>query len=232
MQSAVAPALDILETSYDPVESISLFKRSKPIIGVVGGIGSGKSMVASLFAELGAKIVHADDLVHQAYRDPQLQNILRNWWGDIAIQPDGSVNRKLIADKVFSDPIQLKKLEELVHPIVHQEREKLTGEYLANPNCTAVVWDIPLLVETELHTLCDAVVYVDVSQKTRLERIKGRGWTENELLRRENLQFGLDKKKELANYYVSNEADIGSARIQVRQVFSRILANDHHTGLS
>src|SRR5215213_5620798 len=95
----------------------------KPIIGPVGDNGSGKSFVARIFAELGCLVVDSDAQVSQAYRDPGVIEAIRGWWGDQVLHPDGSVNRSAIAARVFADPAEKKRLENLLHPIVHAARE-------------------------------------------------------------------------------------------------------------
>src|SRR5688572_9492270 len=94
----------------------------KPIIGLVGGIGSGKSFVARLFGELGCLVVDSDAQVTQAYRDPKVGETIRGWWGDQVLHPDGTVNRSAIAGRVFADPEQKRRLEGLLHPMVHAAR--------------------------------------------------------------------------------------------------------------
>ncbi|HEY0008739.1 MAG TPA: dephospho-CoA kinase, partial [Tepidisphaeraceae bacterium] len=106
---------------------------NRPIIGIIGGIGSGKSFVASLFGELGAYVIKSDDLAHAVYRQPAVKQTLRQWWGDEVLQADGSVNRKAIAARVFGDRAELKRLEELVHPLVNAERERLMEQAHADP---------------------------------------------------------------------------------------------------
>ena len=199
---------------------------NRPIIGIIGGIGSGKSFVASLFGELGAYVIKSDDLAHAVYRQPAVKQTLRQWWGDEVLQADGSVNRKAIAARVFGDRAELKRLEELVHPLVNAERERLMEQAHADPAVTAFVWDTPLLVETDLHQLCDAVVFVDAPEDVRRARVRGRGWGAEELVRREKLQLALDKKRLVSDYIISNAAPAEAVCQQVRQVFSSIKSKD------
>jgi dephospho-CoA kinase len=94
-----------------------------------------------------------------------------------------------------------------------------------DPEVVAFVWDTPLLLEAGLKDQCDAVVFVDAPPELRLQRVsRARGWDIAELLRRENLQWPLDRKREIADYVIRNTADAGEARSQVRDVLSRILA--------
>ena len=197
----------------------------KPVIGIAGGIGSGKSFVAKLFGEAGALVISSDDQVTDAYRDPEVRKTLRQWWGAEVIRPDGEINRRLIGAKVFADPAERKRLEELLHPRVHAARERAMAAAAHDPRVLAFAWDTPLLFETDLHRQCDAVVFVDAPLDTRLARVmRTRNWDAAELARRENSQWGLDRKRDFADYVISNTAGVDFARGQVQDVLSRILA--------
>jgi dephospho-CoA kinase len=197
----------------------------KPIIGIAGGIGSGKSFVAGLFAELGCAILDSDAHVRQAYGDPQVLAALRQWWGDEVLRPDGSVDRSRIAGRVFHDPRERKRLEGLLHPMVARLREREMEKLALNPGVVAFVWDTPLLFEAGLNSRCDAVAFVDTPLELRLRRVsRSRGWDEAELQKREKLQWPLDRKREISDYIIENTADVGVVRDQVRDVLSRILA--------
>jgi dephospho-CoA kinase len=202
----------------------------KPIIGIVGGIGSGKSHVARLFGELGCLVIDSDAQVRDAYRDPHVVATLKRWWGDGAFRPDGSIDRSAIAAKVFTHPEERKRLEDLIHPMVHAARERAMAKAAGDPGVVAFVWDTPLLVETGLHRECDAIVYVDAPLEVRLERVRStRGWDAAELTRREKSQLGLDTKREISDHLVRNTADAGiDVRGQLREVLSRILAAAPH----
>jgi len=95
----------------------------------------------------------------------------------------------------------------------------------SDPAVTAFVWDTPLLLETGAQDRCDAVVFVDVPEEIRLQRVAARGWDADELRRREKLQMALDKKRLLSQYVVSNAADADSARLLVRNLFAQINAS-------
>ena len=198
---------------------------NKPVIGIAGGIGSGKSFVASLFGQLGCLVVNSDQQVSEAYRDPAVMETLRHWWGDEAIGADGQVNRKFIASKVFSNVDERRRLEALIHPLVYAARRRVMSAAGANPKIIAFVWDTPLLFEASLNLQCDVVVFIDAPVNVRLARVRQtRNWTEQELISRENSQWPLDKKREISDYVLRNTADVGYARGQVKDVLSRILS--------
>ena len=199
-----------------------------PIIGIAGGIGSGKSHVARLFGEVGCAVIDSDGQVHEAYKDPALMQTLRQWWGDEFLNPDGSINRSAVAKKIFGSPAERRRLEALVHPIVARARERKMLQVVESANGwaqpLAFVWDTPLLFEAGLREACDAVVFVDAPPEVRLQRVAtARGWDSEELTRRENSQLPLDKKKNLSDDVISNAAEAEDLRNQVRQVLSRIL---------
>jgi len=197
----------------------------KPIIGIAGGIGSGKSFVASLLAERNCLVINSDEMVKQAYKDPGIKQALRQWWGKLVFDPSGEVDRSAVARKVFTMPSERQRLERLIHPIVNERRKQAMNHAAANPKIVAFVWDTPLLFETELNKLCDAVIFVDTPVNVRVQRLKEtRGWDQAELERRENSQMSLDKKRSLSHYVVVNAADADSVRGQVTEVLSRILA--------
>ena len=197
----------------------------KPVIGIAGGIGSGKSFVAALFRELGCAVIDSDAQVRAAYRDAIVRDTLREWWGDEVLLPDGSVNRPAIARRVFTDEAERRRLESLIHPWVAEARRREMDAAAADENVAAYVWDTPLLFEAGLAAECDAVVFVDAPLEQRLARVSAtRGWEEAELLRREKSQWPLDKKKRISDHVVTNTADADDARGQVREVLSRILA--------
>jgi dephospho-CoA kinase len=197
-----------------------------PIIGITGGIGSGKSFVASLFAELGCFVISSDAQVRLAYDDPHVRDQLRGWWGDGIFRSDGTVDRKAIAKLIFSDENQRLRLEQLLHPLIAAQRDAWMQAAMLDPGVKAIVWDTPLLHETGLDAKCDVLVFVDAPPDVRFNRVRdSRGWDAAEINRREILQWPLDKKRSLAHYVVVNTADAGTSRSQVREILSRILAN-------
>jgi dephospho-CoA kinase len=197
--------------------------HNKPIIGIVGGIGSGKSYVAKLFGELGCLVIDSDAAVRQGYDDPTIRQTLRDWWDDAVFQPDGTVNRSAIAQRVFGDKEELRRLEELMHRWVDVQRDRAMSA--APPNTVAFIWDSPLLLETGLNNRCDAVIYVDAPLPERQRRVKSeRGWEPQKIIQREKLQFPLDKKRKIADYVLVNSQEALDLRSQVRQLLFRIVA--------
>ena len=198
---------------------------NKPIIGLAGGIGSGKSFIARCFAEAGCYVIDSDKQVKAAYRDPKILQTLRQWWGDEAFLENGEIDRVFIANTIFADRAERVRLEQLLHPWVNAARVREMAEAIKNDSPVAFVWDTPLLFEAGLAGECDYVIFVDVPEETRLQRVaQSRGWDEAELKRREKLQWPLYKKRDISDYVQSNTADAALARDQVREIIPRILA--------
>ena len=205
----------------------------RPIIGISGGIGSGKSHIARLFGELGCAVIDSDAQVKAAYSDPSVLAKLREWWGDSAVTAEGLPNRKAIAQKVFSDENERNRLQGLLHPLVAQLRDKEMEALAKNSSIVAFIWDTPLLFEAGLSAKCDALLFVNTPLEIRQQRVaQTRGWSPQELSRRENLQWPLDRKRQISDYVIQNTADAGDARDQVRDVLSRILARFGRPGLA
>jgi dephospho-CoA kinase len=197
----------------------------KPIIGIAGGIGSGKSTVAQLFGELGCCVIDSDAMVRSAYKDERVKQQLKKWWGAMLFDPNGEVDRSAVWRKVQDRPDDLRQLEGLLHPMVNEARERLMKSKADDASIVAFVWDTPLLFETGLNELCDAVVFVEAPAELRQKRVREtRGWGPEQLAQRENLQMPLDNKRRISDHVVVNTADESYARGQVRDVLSRILA--------
>lgn len=201
-------------------------KGNKPIIGLAGGIGSGKTSVARILESLGAAVIDSDRLSHEQLGDPEVIATLCEWWGESIRGPDGKVDREAVAAIVFDDPPALARLQNLLYPRIKKRREELMAAYTADANVRAVVLDTPKLYEAGLDELCDEVIFVDVDDDVRAERLaESRGWSASELARREKLLNPLDRKRISADHIVKNNSDIDDLRSEVERVFSAISAS-------
>ena len=196
----------------------------KPVIGLAGGIGSGKSEVARILRELGSLVVDSDALARAALRDPAIKREIVRWWGDGVLDPvSKEIDRHKVAHIVFADPAERKRLEGLTHPWIEARRRE---QFAAAPGSTcAFVIDAPLLFEAGVDRECDAVIFVDAPRKLRLERLmRNRGWTAEELDRRESSQLSLDAKRSRADYVVENTGDLAALAAEVGKVLKKISA--------
>jgi dephospho-CoA kinase len=197
----------------------------KPIIGLAGGVGAGKTFVGALLAEMGCMVINSDALVRQVYLDPELKQILRQWWAESVFTADGEVDRAAVGRRIFDCESDRLRLEQLLHPRVAELRQAQMKSGAVDDKVVAFVWDSPLLFETGLAGQCDVRVFVDAPEVVRLERLsRSRGWDSAELARRENSQMPLDKKRGISDYVLGNTTNADSTRVQVREMLSRILA--------
>lgn len=195
---------------------------AKPIIGITGGIGAGKSTVARILSELGCFVVDSDDLARQALLDPNLVETLVQWWGREILDPQRQIDRRAVAKIVFARPNERKRLESLVHPWIEKRRLEM---FAAAPDTApALVIDAPLLVEAGIDEQCDAVVFVNSDRSTRLDRLaQNRGWSDQELNQREDSQLPLDAKRTRADYVIDNDGDLTSLTEQIRRTLHEIV---------
>jgi len=188
-----------------------------PTLGLTGGIGAGKSTVARILAEEGCLVCDSDALAREALNHPSIRAEILSWWGDRVRAPDGAIDRAKLGEVVFSSLGDRKRLEALVHPWIERHREQLFAS--PPPGTRALVIDAPLLLEAGLGAVCHRVIFVDSPLELRLERVRAnRGWSAEELARREAAQWPLDQKRACAHHVVSNEGDPASLRAQVRAV--------------
>ncbi|MDX2118380.1 MAG: dephospho-CoA kinase [Planctomycetota bacterium] len=192
------------------------------VLGLIGGIGAGKSAVASSLARRGYEVIDSDKEAKAALDLPHVRAQLVSWWGADIINPEGRVDRAKVASIVFSDATQRRRLEELVHPIVKATRAAMVAR-ARERGCRGVVVDAPLLLEAGVDKECDAVLFVDAPFEQRLERVKsGRGWTEEELRRRESAQTPLEEKRRRADEIIVNDADLTTLDARVDAALARL----------
>ncbi len=196
----------------------------KPVIGLTGGIGSGKSTVAAAFAQAGCAVINSDELNSAQLATPEVIAELASWWGDKILTETGQLDRRAIASVVFQDPTQRERLESYVHPRIARESDRLMAEFQATPSVRAIVLDSPLLLEAGLDAKCDAVIFVDADDQTRLSRVEQtRGWSEDQWRRREKSQFALDKKRGRADHVLANNSsDLDELRSTVDDILQSI----------
>ena len=194
----------------------------RPIIGIVGGIGSGKSTVARALAAAGCVVSDSDALARAAFEDAEIVGRLTARWGPEILSADGRVDRRAVARIVFGDPDERRWLEAQTHPWIEARRQRAFDE--APADAPALVIDAPLLLEAGLDRICTHILFVDTPRAVRLERVREtRGWDEAELARREESQLPLDEKRRRADYVVRNDKDPASLHEQIRSILHTLL---------
>jgi dephospho-CoA kinase len=197
--------------------------KRKPIIGIVGGIASGKSTVAREFAKLGCKVIDADAIAHELLDSEAVREQVVAAFGREILDSGQKIDHRKLAEMVFADADKLASLNAIVHPGV-LERVKETIERAGRQGeIKAIVLDMPLLVEVGWAGRCDRLIYVNCDEKIRVNRAKEAGLDENQLKMRENFQISLDKKARLADNTIENNSDFSALVRQVADIFSDIV---------
>ncbi len=202
------------------------------VIGVVGGIASGKSQVTRLLGEMNATIISADEIAHRVLREPKVIDALVNiFTSDIlckkSLDFDGSrvIDRKKVGSRVFGDsadnPTMRKKLEAIVHPrireIAKSELETLKREAKAQ----MIILDAPLLIEGGWLPYCDRLIFVDSPDAFRKQRAMERGWTAQEWSDRESAQLSLSEKRLHATDVLVNDGTLEQLQQRVSEFVAR-----------
>jgi dephospho-CoA kinase len=199
--------------------------RGRPVvIGLAGAIGAGKTRVAQEFGRLGAVVIDSDAEAKRMLDHPDIREKLRGWWGERVIGTDGRIDRSEVARVIFSDPAQRRRLEALIHPLVKEHRAGVIAR-AQRDGAAAVVVDAPLLFEAGVDAECDAIVFVDAPREARLARVRAsRGWTAEELSRRESQQMDAEEKRRKSDHVIANTGDEGSVARQAGLVYRAILS--------
>jgi dephospho-CoA kinase len=203
---------------------MTAFKHGpKPVVGLVGAIGAGKSAAARCFAARGAHVIDADALGHEALRQPDIVASLVRIWGEDIRKADGTLDRRAIGRIVFGDPRQRNTLEATVFPYIQGRAFAEIATAQANPAVAFVVLDAAVLLEAGWGDLVDSLVYVDAPRELRLARLAARsGWDESELTAREAAQWPAERKRERARAVVVNDAGLTELQEQVDRVLKTL----------
>lgn len=194
----------------------------KPVIGLIGGIGAGKSTAARCFAARGGVIIDADALGHEALTQPEIIEQLTARWGASVRKPDGTLDRRAIAQIVFANPQERNALERLVFPYIKERCLQEIDLAMADSTVRFVVLDAAVLLEAGWNTAVDRIVYIDAPRELRLTRLANRsGWTDADLTTREAAQWPAETKKARADAVIDNAADPTQLQEQVDRLLTK-----------
>jgi len=215
------------------------------VLGLLGGVASGKSLVSRQLAELGAVVLDADHAGHEALRLPHVEEAARQRWGKAVFTPEGHIDRSQLAKIVFAappdGPRERKYLEELTHPEIGrrlltqavalralspesllQHGTEKVGSDQSEAKKTAsrlAVIDAALLLEAGWDRLCDYFAFIEVPEEVRLARALQRGWTEEDFAAREAAQESLDSKRARADLIIDNSGSAEHTQAQVQRLW-------------
>ncbi|WAH37952.1 dephospho-CoA kinase [Alicyclobacillus dauci] len=194
------------------------------IVGLTGGIATGKSTVSNMFRELGAYVVDADVWARRVVEPGSdgLREVVEAF-GTRVLTSDGALNRQELGRIIFADSEARLRLNAITHPRIRQGMRQETETYIqAHPN-EPVIWDVPLLFEGDTKYLVDCTVLVYTSPDVQLGRLMARdGLSEEDARARMEAQMPIEEKRSLATYVIDNSGDIDNTREQVQAVWTKI----------
>lgn len=196
------------------------------IVGLTGGIVSGKSTVARMFRQLGADIIDADNIARAIVQpgEKAWKNIV-HYFGKEILKDNQEINRKELARIVFADKEKLEKLNKITHPeivaIIKNKIEEMRSK--DSSDGTICIIEVPLLFEANLEGMMDKIIVVYLNREEQIKRLLIRNsLTQEEAINRIDSQIPLEKKLKKADYVIDNGASLGHTRIQVKQIWQEL----------
>jgi dephospho-CoA kinase len=196
---------------------------SGPVVGLTGGIGSGKSTVAAMLAELGAHVIDADRVGHDVYR-PGTEGFARvvDAFGRDVVAADGTIDRRVLGARVFADPAELRRLNALVHPLIGDEIRRRLEAVRADDGGRPIVVEAAIMIEAGWRFF-DRIWVVVVKPETAIARIAAsRGLDRAEIERRIAAQLSNDERRRIADVVIENDGTLAELRAQVEAAWSRL----------
>jgi dephospho-CoA kinase len=193
------------------------------LVGLTGGIASGKSTVAGMLRELGAKIINADDLARSIVQPgKEAWKEIVAAFGTEILRPDRSIDREKLRSAIFADPQKRKRLDAITHPRIRALAQARAQE-LAAKGAAIVVYEAPLLFENEAHLWLRPVILVGCEDALQRRRLKARDHLgEAEIAQHIQAQMPLNEKRTLADFVIENDGDLDDLKKQVKDVWEKI----------
>jgi dephospho-CoA kinase len=196
------------------------------IVGILGGVASGKSLVAEQFRHHGAKILDADQVGHEVLCDPAVSQAVKDRWGEAVFDKNGQINRTAVAKIVFDASPDGRKeltfLEQLTHPRIGIRLQQQIDKWRHYGDVRVAILDAPVMLKAKWDKLCDHILFIETPRSLRLERAHSRGWSDADFVARESAQESLDTKKSAANHVIDNSDTIESTRQQVESFWQTL----------
>jgi dephospho-CoA kinase len=195
-----------------------------PVIGLTGGVASGKSTVSRMLSELGAYVIDADLIARQVVEPGrEAWKEVADAFGEGVLNPDRTINRKALGDIVFNDREALSKLNSIIHPrVIATENEQIKEIQKREPQAI-IVLDIPLLIETGGLGRVEKLIVVVADEDRQIERlVERRGLSREEAMKRIRTQMPLKEKAKFADYVIDNNGTLEATLSQVKSIWKDI----------
>jgi dephospho-CoA kinase len=191
-------------------------------VGLTGNFGMGKSFVLSLFRELGATTLDTDRIVAHLLDEDRVIRKIGELLGEDVVSPDGGVDKRAVARRIFADEATRKKLEAVLHPLVFEEIDRFM-ERISDGNCIVII-ELPLLFEGDHQERFRKIITVYTPVETAIGRLVQAGSSRQEVLARLNAQLPIEMKKAKADYAIDNGGTTEETKRQVEEVYHSLLA--------
>lgn len=194
------------------------------IIGLTGGVATGKSLVSGFLSEFGASIIDADKIAREILRpgEEAYRRVIEEFGPGVTLT-GGSIDRKKLGRVIFSDPVKRRLLESLTHPEIIRRMKEKALKALKDAPGRLIVFDAPLLIEAGLHTDVEKVIVVYAEEEDQILRLKAKeGLTEEESLARIRSQLPLKEKLRYANYVIRNTRGIEELKNEARRLYAEL----------
>jgi dephospho-CoA kinase len=193
------------------------------IVGLTGSVGTGKSTVANFFGELGAYVIDWDELARDvASPHSRAWKKIVDHFGKSILNDDLTINRQKLAKVVFPDKEKVAKLNQIVHPEVFKEDERIRNEIRNLDPEALIIEDIPLLFEVAHPILVDKIVVVSASEQTQLRRLEEKGMNQKNIQDRIKSQLPLEEKIKSADFVINNDGSLEETKRQVEKIYSSL----------
>ncbi len=193
------------------------------LIGLTGGIASGKTTVRKMFERMGAYTLDADELSHKALHQEDVYQKLLKHFGNVILNESGEIDRKKLGQIVINNRQELRFLESVVHPKVAEMREAFIENVRKKDRDAVIVYDVPLLYEKKMENMFDVVIVVYIDRETQIKRIMERDEiSEEEAEKRLKLQMDIEEKKKRAQIVIDNRGTKDDTFKQVKNIWSKI----------
>ena len=196
-----------------------------PVVGLTGGIASGKSTVSGLFHDAGAVVIDADAVARQVVAPGMpAWHAIKSVFGEKVVRPDGTLNRPLLGDLVFKDKHLRRQLEGIIHPQVRDVMDREVSSIIASFPEKLIIKDIPLLFEAGMVDGLAEIIVVYVPAEIQLKRLMERdGIGMDAAQRRIEAQMPIEEKRRLATLVIDNSGDITQTKLQVMRIYDNLI---------
>jgi dephospho-CoA kinase len=194
------------------------------VVGLTGGVATGKSTVAGLFHRCGAIVIDADQLARQVVEPgkPAWRDIVRTF-GKSILRSDGSIDRQALGAIVFRSPRKLRRLERMIHPRVARLQTRLTKRTAERRPNAVVIYEVPLLFEAGVDARVDEIIVVSTDRRTQIERLTRRtGLPRAQVLRRINSQMPLARKRRMAGIVLDGTMPLSKLKRMVTRLYREL----------